>query len=628
VLAAPAVAVLVATGGSGQTGDETPRKGKKDTASRGVVQDPRRPPPKALKERPAPASREKAGVGNTGFRTIMNDQVVRALDYMVTRVPVEDRCYTRFLSLYDQTDLEYLRGLWKVGNWWNNQMSFDEYFHLVKPVPGSGNTLFALDLRDYRWNSPAWEAVARREPRFRQPWVHFKAAEQLRREAGYYGTKPDADDTTPVIVVMSWVWFMRDTLEAQRSPSYYDLLFAERRFVPDKAKTYTFRMRYGEREDWPGGVDPEDGKEYPAGRYTRWHTEERCVQDWAAYEFHDFPKNEDELEEALGIDKVRAFARANQTDVDNGAIVAGGKDDPQRGSIVALQNRLVVILDGPLGPYMVTNDVAKTSGVRDFSNSLIFAGRKFRRGRGARAVKDAGEILFYLRNGGQGGMLVNGRGERVNLAAQLVAQETTDRVMNIGVRTHGSCVTCHAGGGGYVPPDDLYRRWKDAGIKFKFYDREQANRVEGFFKGLDERMLSARRRFEKLVEDTTAPVAGDPPGTKTMTGADLAAAVRDFRHFYDEPVTIDIAASEMGLPAPALKWLLVRVGPEGRKGGIANRYNTQAQALVQGLGIPRTSWDEDVLRQAGLAADAYATDPDFGKLFDTVQVPKPDRARR
>jgi hypothetical protein len=239
------------------------------------------------------------------------------------------------------------------------------------------------------------------------------------------------------------------------------------------------KLTYSHEEDWPGGVDPKDGKYWKKGVYTVWNSVHRESLDWKDFTFKDFPKTQDELEERLGVDRVKAFARSTSTDIDGGAIVAGGRDDPQNGSIVALQNRLVVVLQGPLGPYMVTNDVARTSGLKDYSNSLIFAGKPFERGSGARAVRDAGEILFYLPNGGQGGILVNGQGDRVELAAQTIAQETTDKSMNIGVRTYGSCATCHAGGGGYVPPKDLYASWKAMGIKHKFYDPAQANRVEG-----------------------------------------------------------------------------------------------------------------------------------------------------
>jgi mono/diheme cytochrome c family protein len=559
-------------------------------------------PPSVPKPESKPKPPEQKPATRDDFRTSMNDAVDRAHKYMVSSVSPDSRCYVRFLSFYDVDDVAYLRHVWKFTDWWNNQMSFDEYFHLMKPVPGSGARLFALDLRDYRWNTAAWASVAQREPRFRQPWIHFKVAEQLRREAGYYEAKPASDGTTPVLVVVSGIWFLRDTLETQRSPSYYDLLFAEQRFTP--GKKYEVKLTYSHEEDWPGGVDPKDGKYWKKGVYTVWKSVYRESLDWKDFTFKDFPKTQDELEERLGVDRIKAFARSTSTDIDGGAIVAGGRDDPQNGSIVALQNRLVVVLQGPLGPYMVTNDVAKTSGLKDYSNSLIFAGKPFERGSGARAVRDAGELLFYLPNGGQGGILVNGQGDRVELAAQTIAQETTDKSMNIGVRTYGSCATCHAGGGGYVPPKDLYASWKAMGIKHKFYD-----------------LLSARKRYEKLAADTTAPRPEEPPATKAWTGADVALAVGNLRTTYDNPVNLDAASRECGLPKSATAWLLLRVGPEGPEKGVTNRYNTQAQILVQGGKVPRSAWDEDVFRQVGLMAEAYSTDPDFRKLFDTVVVP-------
>jgi hypothetical protein len=159
------------------------------------------------------------------------------------------------------------------------------------------------------------------------------------------------------------------------------------------------------------------------------------------------------------------------------------------------------------------------------------------------------------------------------------------------------------------------------GIKHKFYDPAQANRVEGFFRDLDERLLSARKRYEKLAADTTAPRPEEPPATKAWTGADVALAVGNLRTTYDNPVNLDAASRECGLPKSATAWLLLRVGPEGPEKGVTNRYNTQAQILVQGGKVPRSAWDEDVFRQVGLMAEAYSTDPDFRKLFDTVVVP-------
>jgi hypothetical protein len=598
-------ALLVGGCGAAPAADPPPGKGKA--------------PPKAEAKAPAPPKPDPAD----HFRSAMNAHVSAALRHLVTEVGEYDRCYVRFLSFYDLEEPIDLRRHVKLTNWWNNQMSFDEYFHLLKPVRGTGSRLYSLDLRDYRWNSPAWYAVAAREPRFRQPWVYFREAEALRREAGYYGVKPAEDGTTPVVVVVSGMWFLRDTLETQRSTSYYDLLFAERRFAVDSEKTYEFKFVSVKREPWPGGVDPEDGRDYPKGTYTVRTTHYRTVQDWRAYDFQDFPRDSKDLEKALGVDVVKAFAKREQIDVDQGAIVAGGRDDRRAGSIVALQNRLLAVLDGPLGPYMQTFDVNRTSGIRDYSQALMFAGRPFERGAGARAVFDAGEILFYLPNGGQGGILTDGKGKRIEVAGGGVANDSSDRTLNPGVRTFGSCITCHSGGGGYVPPDDLVKKWKAAGIKVKFDTPEQQNRFEGFFKGLDKRLAGARERYQELTADTTQPFADEPKGAKAWTGADVTAEVLRFRDRYDDTVDVQTQAREMGIPLPAFKWLAIRAGVEKPRGGVVVQRNQRAQEAVHDMAVPRSVWDDDLLRQVGLLLEAHASDPDLVKIFDRVNAEVP-----
>lgn len=532
-----------------------------------------------------------------------------ALSYMVTAVKERDRCYTRFLSFYDARDGVDLDSDRKLLAWWVNQMSFDESAHVPERVPGSAGLMFSVDLRDYGWNSAAWAAVAARDPNFRQPPALFRSTEALRREAGYYGVKPGKDGRSPVLAIVSARWFLRETLETDRSPSYYDLLFAKRRFVRAAGAYKELAFRTFQWQDWPGGE--EGGTYYAKGRYRVWTTRHRRVPDWLECESVDFPASEAELQTALGIDSVRAFARKERIDIDNGAIVRGGRDFPGEGSIVALQNRLIAVLDGPLGPYMKTFDVKRTSGVRDFSGSLLFAGLPFVRGAGARAKADGGEVLFYLPNGGQGGYLFNGDGARVEVGATTLVNDTADPHMNPGVRNAGSCVTCHASTGGFVPPDDMYKRWREAGIKFKYYSREQSNRVDGFFRGLSERMVTARGKYASLLKETSG-----------WDGADAASAVLKFRHRYDAPVGAEQAAAELGLTTAQFKWLAVRAGigrPNAR--GVTEEFNTQAQALVQGLAVPRSAFDADVKRQIALLLDAHRSDKDFDQLFDRVQVP-------
>lgn len=534
------------------------------------------------------------------------------------------RRYIRYLSFYDVHNDKDLIQWHKLLNWWVHQMSFEPGYRLPVEVPRSEGKLFAIDIRDYRWNPPAWQAVAARDVNFVQPAVNFKIAEQLRREMGYddFTLEHKDDKTIPVLGVVSAMQFMRDTLETNRTQSYYDLLFATRRF------TYQDRYKeveetYSETQDWPGGVDPNNGKYYAPGKYTIQKKRMRKVQV-GSVKFIDFPKNEAQLEEALGIDVVKAFAKKEYIDLDNGAIVAGGRDDPQNGSIVALQNRLVETLDGPLGPYMKTFDVLETSGIKDYSEALIFAGKRYRKGQLAKAVADAGEILFYLKNGGQGGILINGEGDRVEVANSAIANDTADKRLNAGVRTYGSCISCHASTGGFIPPRDLYNEAVQAGIDRKFTDREQANRVRAFFTDWQEGLKRAQDRYELLLKRTTAPLPGEGIDVVAWTGKDVTAVILEFRNRYDFPVDSGTAAAEMGWTEEQLKWICLRVGvSKPNEKGVVVQRNQRTKELVRGLKIPRSVWDKDVKLQLILLADAYNDDADWLKLFDKVVVPVP-----
>ena len=110
----------------------------------------------------------------------------------------------------------------------------------------------------------------------------------------------------------------------------------------------------------------------------------------------NFPRDETDWNRAFGVDLVKTFAKDTEVDLDFGAVVAGGRDHPGVGSIVALNNRLVVTVQGPYGAAMKTFDVTETSGRKDYSETLIFAGGKFKKGKGAVAVNDGGELLAYL----------------------------------------------------------------------------------------------------------------------------------------------------------------------------------------------------------------------------------------
>lgn len=550
-----------------------------------------------------------------------------------------DRPYLRFLSFPDPPAEAVRDGadgggpggptLWdwrRFLGYWIHQMTFERGLRLPQEVPGTAGRLVWIDLRWYGWNARAWRAVAERDPFVREPFVLHTTAEALRRGAGHEGTKPvkgdDGRESTPVLAMVSGRWFVRDTQETDRSTSYYDLLFARFRY-PSEARTVRRKVREPYQEDeryyFKGGQDAE-GNFYHAGWYTRKVTKHREVEKTEVIgkdEFVDFPKDVDDLERALGIDKLRSFAKETTIDLDFGAVVAGGKDDPDRGSIVALNNRLLVLFRGPLGKYMRTYDVFKTSGDRDYSEKLIFKNGRFTKGGGADAVFDAGEILFDLPNGGQGGLLIDGAGKRAEVAAGKAAsgQNIPDRALNAGVGNYWACVTCHAGSGGFILPRDQEKEDQKLGIKRKFKDKEQEARYQGFFAEWEDDVAADSVKYQRMVARTTLhpeklPAIGGPPSLP-WTGVKIADMTVRLRRDYDAPVTPERAARQMGLPTELFKYLASR-GGASEDGKVRNQRLLQ---LVQGKAVPSAAWEEDVYRSAGFLLDAYRDDPEYKRLY-------------
>jgi hypothetical protein len=44
---------------------------------------------------------------------------------------------------------------------------------------------------------------------------------------------------------------------------------------------------------------------------------------------------------------------------------------------------------------------------------------------------------------------------------------------------------------------------------------------------------------------------------------------------------------------------------------------------VHDMAVPRSVWDDDLLRQVGLLLEAHASDPDLVKIFDRVNAEVP-----
>lgn len=562
-----------------------------------------------------------------------------------------DLCNIRFFSFWDYADPAQMKTDRLFLNWWVQQLSFNPHTEPLHEVPGTNGRLLWCNLVDYRWNAAAWQRVSERELFIAEPWIDHDAAEYLRRKLvcplsakALKGREIAAGQGAvrrvkilPAGTVVTASQFIRDTLETDRSDSYYDLLFAKWRFtnvsvsggetnseedvevkkpvtlaplVPDSPKLYVNRGGYARRlkpgTPFPSGkvytYDRGEDSYYPFEAPPEKHAEKvekkrvatrTLPQGQISYKFVNFPKNEADWERAFGLDRTKDQMREAELDLDFGAIVEGGQDDP-KGSIVGLRTRLVVTLGGPYGAGMETYDVRKNTGVKDFAESLIFAGRKFKIGSGAQAERDAGELLAYLPNGGQAGLLIDAKGNRLEVAVNDIAEDSASTTRDRRVRNVGSCVVCHAPDGGYIPTNCIIQEGFKKGIKIKFLDREQENRTKGFFRDRTAQIKGYQAPYIELIETMTRDpelvAAGKP--AKGWTGALLAKNLEAFRRRYDGPLDLKTVAAYVGCPEEVLKGLLAKM-PFNR-----------AQQLLRGRSVPRLVFEADlyanlqILRQA------------------------------
>lgn len=504
--------------------------------------------------------------------------------------PAHDLPYIRFLHWQGVPDAA-LMDWQRVMCWWMNQLSFEQALAMPHAVPGSDGRLWWVDLRDYRWNAAAWSRVASREPYTQEPWVAHADVEYLQTTLGIYPV--NTKDSYPVDAVMSAPWLFRETIESDRSQSYYDLLFGAQRFLGSysggKFETYTEKITVNHT----GGdyIYPDDSgriaKNVQPGTYEVHLEKKRQVTGkGSAATFRDFPKNLKEWESAFSVDVAKAFAKQQYLNLDFGAIVEGGADNPAGGSIVALHNRLLVTTQGAIGLNMQSFDVFQTAGERNYIEDAPNLPGKV----AANTIRfDAGELLSYLPNGGQAAFLIDGKGNRAEIAANKAAFDSSDKRLNPGVRNPGSCVVCHAPSNGYIMPDSLVKKYKDAGIETKIYDRELFNRFKGFYFRWEHKIKAGQTPYGMLVADATTPrfdiadqvriKLGWLKAPKTWDGSMLAKTFQANRDYWDNPVTAEQACLEWGISMEALK-RMVKLSPRAMTNG-----------LGVGMAVPRQAWE-------------------------------------
>jgi len=470
------------------------------------------------------------------------------LAYKYSQKQGKDAEYLRYLSYYHVKDAAKRV---KTMRFWINQLHLETATSFANEVPGSDGLLFAIDLRDFGWSKEAFSAVARREPYFVQPAVDNATALLLRK---MIGIEQDTKSFHAEAIVRA-DWFFRETMESDRSSSYYDLLFSRFRFPRSPPAG----------SEWSPAGKNADGSAYPAGYYLN----NKCVlqtpEPITSGKFVKFPKNEADFERIFAVDKFREHLKEFKIDTRHGAVVEGMENGV---SIVARQNRLVERIITSMGSYYKTFDVKETSGTRDFAETL---NKDFE--------FDAGEILTDLPAGGMAALLVDSKGNIVEVADNRFATDTSDLKFDSRVRTPGSCFICHEQK--FITPRNLVTEMLKAGIDIKFKNKRDAIDAKGFFLDWEDKLEHEQTRFSKFIARTSGFKAGEN-----------AANIKAWRDEYDSPVSLTVAAKEIGVTEDVFKL----VGSKSTKARIA--------MLLKGMTIPRRTWEKDGYKEIVYQLDA------------------------
>ncbi len=439
-------------------------------------------------------------------------------------VPEADKRYTRYLY---QPKVKEAAKRGKSQAFWINNLHLESYPSKPIPLDNTDGILYMIDLRNYGWSPSAFTTVARREPYFREyPFGPVSTRlSKLAHEEIHIIRDPDAPHADFIVRAD---WFFRETFESDRSPSYYDLLYAR------------FRFKVAEK----------DGHRLTS--------------------FVDFPKNEAEFEKLYAVDKFREHLAEFKIDTRHGAVVEGMEKGV---SFVARQNRLIERVITSMGSYYKTYDVKETTGKRDFAETLH---KNFE--------FDAGEILTDLPAGGMAALLVDAKGNIVQIADNRFATDNGDMKYDARVRTPGSCFICHESK--YIKPTNLIEQILDKRIKINFKKKDDEIAAKGFFLDWVDKLEYEQTRFEKFLAKTSGLKAGVN-----------AAALKEWRDEYDAPVDLATAARESYLSIEQFKKV------------VESSTKVRIHMLVRGEKIPRKTWEVDGYKEVMLLKAVYKEKP-------------------
>lgn len=494
-------------------------------------------------------------------------QLALAVTDLATQVPVEEAPFIKYLSFIAVPPKEADAVFEFVFRFALNHTSGAKSLVRIEPVPGSAGTLARLNIRHVpNWTRAAWEVVGNRDYLFREPLLPHRETQFLRLATG---VKQDAKTLAAVSLINAYQLF-REMIEADRSPTYYDLLYGDRRH-PDGAVQFQAVPKPVEAGpepvkpaeiDWEGGIWPLDGQFYAKGafKYTKKSALEQWEKDHAAWKLKkasadlvvipvanvagkgdaNFPAKGADFEKRWGGEVNAADIKNFLVDPRFGGIATGRDNDRKNGSFVAGSDRAIQIVGSSLTPggwVARTHDVFANAGDKDHMERFLQIAR-------GDAKADGGELLASLPNGAQAALLVNEKDERVEIANSKLAQvhgEIDPRFKD--VRTVMSCVVCHGASNGFISFNEAVQKSIRAGLQAKQFDAAVERELTDFYTRWERGIKMMQEPYRLFLLDITA-TKENPQG---WTAAQMVKEFLKARDEYDDSVNLDTAARELGL---------------------------------------------------------------------------------
>jgi hypothetical protein len=519
--------------------------------------------------------------------------IVRLVDNRIYRpeeIPFQIWFSFHTLPPADRADFQ------RIFTFWLNHLSASP--RIVRLEYLQDNLIGRLDVRDApNWTRTGWQVVGNRDYLFREPNIPHLVTQFVR---DFTGVKQDRETLAVGSVLNAWQFF-RDTIESNRVSSYYDILYGKQRHpdgivLPPSGISRPAKI---ERKvvSWEGGKW-KDGKEYPAGSFTYY----KDIVIEPAVEASPFPRvipsekkgdanfpaTGKDFETIWGADVSAEALKKLGVDPRVGGIALGKLDGNGAGSFVALRTRAIRVTPSAYGNVSRTFDVFRSQGDKDHR-------RRFGQISKGEIGADGSEILATLPNGAQAGLLCNDKDERVEIAPSDLAQVDSKIDKFADVRTHMSCIVCHAPFGGFIPFNEQVRAALEAGIKLSAQDddpakqRQKARDVEAFYLDWEYKVKGWQAPYYRFIEQTTF----DPKTKQSWKPAEAVKQLQRFRDEYDKPLKIDQACRELGVSPAQLRIAIlakkpVEIGPN---------------ELVVGRSISRDSWESS--EQGGVARECY-----------------------